>query len=225
MKKLSVFTAVRIFVLLASVVLITLIAGCSGVPFALIEENYKVKPGSIAVVSGNNDEASNRLAELVTAELKKKSSFRVMSQEDIARRIPNYPFAIIKESPPSMDNQNKAWLSPGNKGRVDTVQAQLKTDYVFVLWAQNLNKLVTTSYNQYGGASTQVSFHVDIEGRFVEYPKSKPIGYSAYHGSKGQSCCLMFRSEGKDIDIMLGNSAENITEKLVEITKTEKSGK
>ena len=221
MKKAGSLGILRISIV---IVVFAVLSGC-GVPFALVEENYKVKPGTLAVVSGSNNEACNRLADVLTQELKQRSTFRVVSQDEIGRRAPGYPSALMKESAPSLDNKNPAWVSPGNKSRIDALQAQLKTDYLFVVWGENLGRMVTTTYNQYGGASTQVSYHIDVYGILVEYPKSKPIGYSQFHGSKGQSCCFLFRSEGQDIDIMLKNSAEKIADKFLDITKTEKPGK
>ena len=196
------------------------LSGCGGVPFALIDEGYKVKPGSIAVISGVNDPSTNRLAEAISEVLAKKSDFRVMGQEEIVRRIPNYPVTIIEETFATGGDDGADWLSPRNKARVSAQHSKLGTDYVFVVWAENVGKTVVRQ--QGGDCLTYTGYSVDVQGRFIEYPKNRVVGYSIYHGRKTKSCCLLFRSEGRDIDIMTVDSAEEIAEKIIETTKTAK---
>ena len=196
------------------------LSGCGGVPFALIKEGYTVKPGSIAVISGVNDPSTNKLAETITDVLTKKSAFRVMSQEEIVRRIPNYPVTIIEETFATEGDDGTEWLSPGNKTRVNALHDRLKTDYLFVVWSQGVDKTVVRQ--QGGGCFTYTGYSLDVQGRLVEYPKSAVVGYSIYHGRKTKSCCLLFRSEGKDIDIMTVDAAEEIAGKIIETTRTAK---
>jgi hypothetical protein len=204
----------------AIIALAVALSGCSGVPFALIDEGYKVKPGSIAVISGVNDPSTNRLAETISGVLAKKSAFRVMSQEEIVRRVPNYPATIIEETFATEGDDGTDWLSPRNKGRVSGLHDRLKTDYVFVVWSQGVDKTVVRQ--QGDNCFTYTGYSVDVQGRLVEYPKNAVVGYSMYHGRKTKSCCLLFRSEGKDIDIMTADSAEEIAEKIIETTGTAK---
>lgn len=194
-------------------------SGCGGVPFAFIDEGVSVKPGSIAVISGVNDPSTNRLAETITEVLAKKSTFRVMSQEEIVRRVPNYPVTIIEETL-TTEGDGTNWLSPKNRSRVNALHDRLKTDYIFVVWSQGVDKTVVRQ--QGGGCLTYTGYSLDVQGRFIEYPKSKIVGYTIFHGRKTKSCCLLFRSEGKDIDIMTVDSAEEIAEKIIETTRTAK---
>ncbi len=213
----------QISILLTVFGFLTLLNGCGGVhrPFELVDKNTRIKPGSLAVLSGSSSEVDVKLAANLTQELKKRSTFHVMSQEEIARRVPGYPSEIFRNSKvPKEEEDNYAWISQGNKARVDAAHAQLNTDYVFVIWAGQLNKWVTS-----GQGGTRVDYAVSVYGRFFEYSKGKIVAYSAFGRSKGQSCCLFGKSEGEDIDALLKDSAEEAADKFISVTGSEKASK
>ncbi len=213
----------HISVILTAFSFLLLLNGCGGVhrPFELVDKNTKIRPGSLAVLSGGASEVDVKLAINLTQELKKRSTFRVMSQEEIARRVSGYPSDLVRNSKvPKEEEDNYAWFSQGNKARVDAVQAQLKTDYVFVIWAGNLSKWVTS-----GQGGTRVDYVVSVYGRFFEYSKGKTVAYSAFGRSRGQSCCLFGKSEGEDIDALLKDSAEEAADKFISVTGSEKASK
>jgi len=200
-----------------------LLNGCGGVykPFELVDRNTRIKPGSLAVLSGSGSEVDVKLAAYLTQDLKKRSTFRVMSQGDIARHLPGYPSDLVRTSKmPKAEEDNYAWFSQGNKGRVDAAHAQLNADYIFVIWAGDLTRWVTS-----GQGGTRVDYVVSVYGRLFEYPRGRIAGYSAFGESKGQSCCLFGKSEGEDIDTLLKNSAETAADKFISITGTEKANK
>jgi hypothetical protein len=200
-----------------------LLNGCGGVhrPFELLDKNTKIRPGSLAVLSGSGSEVDVKLAANLTQELKKRSTFRVMSQEEIARRVSGYPSELVRTSKvPKAEEDNYAWFSQGNKGRVDSAHAQLNTDYIFVIWSGDLTRWVTS-----GQGGTRVDYVVSVYGRFFQYPKGKIDAYSAFGRSKGQSCCLFGKSEGEDVDALLKDSAEEAADKFISVTGSEKASK
>jgi hypothetical protein len=137
----------------------------------------------------------------------------------VKRRVGKYP-VTIKEALP--ENENKpVWFAKGEKSKVDAMQAQIKADYLFVVWTGNLRRITTTS-SQGGGS---VSYSVNVDGNVVEYPKGRVVGYSIFAGSKGQSCCLFRKSEGEDINEMLKDSAGMMADKFISAAKAEKPGK
>ncbi len=210
-------------ILLTVFSVLMLLNGCGGVhrPFELVDKNTKIRPGSIAVLSGGRSEVDVKLAANLTQELKKKSTFRVMSQEEIARRISGYPSELVRIAKvPKAEEDNYAWFSQGNKGRVDAAHAQLNTDYIFVIWAGDLTRWVTS-----GQGGTRVDYVVSVYGRFLEYPKGRIDAYSAFGRSRGQSCCLFGKSEGEDVDALLKDAAEEAAEKFVSVTGSEKASK
>lgn len=196
------------------------LSGCCGIhkPFELFDEKTVIRSGSIAVISADGDEPTMRLAEYLTQELKERSTFKVLSQAEIGRRVGRYPVTIKEAQPENTDKP--VWFAKGEKAKVDAMHAQLKTDYIIVVWTGNLTR-VTRS----GQGGTSVSYHINVDGNVIEYPKGRVIGYSVFGGSKSQSCCLFGKSEGDDINEMLKDSASQMADKFISAAKAEKPGK
>jgi len=200
--------------------MLAVLSGC-GIhkPFELFDDKTTIKSGSVAVISSDSSEPTMRLAEYLTQHLKERSTFKVISQEEVKRRVGKYP-VTIKEA--DAENGSKpVWFAKGEKSKVDAMQAQIKADYLFVVWTGNLRRITTTS-SQGGGS---VSYSIFVNGNVVEYPKARIIGYSNFAGSKGQSCCLFGKSEGDDINEMLKESAGEMADKFISAAKAEKPGK
>lgn len=197
------------------------LSGCCGgtpYPFALYDEKTVIRSSSIAVVSADTSELTVQLADNLTRELKARSTFKVLSQEEVARRLGRYPVKVKQETP---DNPDKPiWFAKGEKAKVDSMQAQLKTDYVFLVWTDNLRKITRTGQ---GGSS--VTYSVDVYGNVVEYPRSRAIGYTSFARNQGQSCCLFGKSEGDDIHEMAKGAAGSMADDLISAAKAQKPGK
>ncbi len=211
----------RITHILAFVGLAFLISACCGThkPFETIDDKVSIRPGSIAVISSYPDEPTQRLAQELTQHLKERSTFKVMSQEEIARRLGKYP-VTIKEGKPEQEDK-PVWFSRTEKAKIDAIHAQLKTDYLFLVWTGNLTR--TTVTNSRGGSS--VTYNVSVDGNVVEYPKGRPVGFSVFGASKGKSCCLLGKSEGDDVNEMLKNAAGEMADKFIDAAKAERPGK
>jgi hypothetical protein len=187
-------------------------------PFELMNGNYQLKPGSVAVVTGSNDEATTALAGYLTEELKQKGTMHVMSQEEVARHVPKYP-SSVKRAKEVEDLDHPVWYAAGEKGKIDSMQQQLKSGYLFVVWGGNLYRTVT--YRSNGGAD--VTYSVGIVANLIE-PRNKVVGYSNFGRSKGQSCCLFGKSEGDDINQMLKEAAEEMADDFLKTAKAQKAG-
>jgi hypothetical protein len=187
-------------------------------PFELFDDTVQIKKGTLAVISADASEPAMMLAQYLTDELKRRSTFRVMSQEEIGRRIVKYPVTIKWEN---TEEDKPVWLAKGEKNKLNAIQAQLKADYLFVVWTTYLNKTVVRS--QSGGG--KIYYSVGILGNLFEYPKNRAVGYSNVSYSRDQSCCLFGKSEGDDINAMLKESAHNMADKLLASTKAEKPEK
>jgi hypothetical protein len=198
-----------------------LLSACGGVhkPFTLMNDNYLLKPaGSVAVVTGSSDEATTALAGYLTQDLKKKGTLHVMSQEEVARRIAKYP-STVKQIKQVENYDRPVWYAPGEKGKIDSMQQQLKTDYLFIVWGGDLYRTVT--YNSNGGGD--VYYSVVIVANLVE-PRNKVVGFSNFGHSKSQSCCLFGKSEGDDVNTMLKEAAEEMSDKFLKAAKAQKAG-
>ena len=208
------------YIFLALCMLGTLSGCCGGTPypFALYDEKTVIRSSSIAVVSADTSELTVQLADSLTRELKARSTFKVLSQEEVARRLGRYP---VKVKPGTPDNPDKPiWFAKGEKAKVDSMQAQLKTEYVFLVWTDNLRKVTRTGQ---GGSS--VTYSVDVYGNVVEYPKSRAIGYTSFARNQSQTCCLFGKSEGDDIHEMVKAAAGSMADDLISAAKAEKPGK
>jgi hypothetical protein len=204
-------------IVLTAVSILGLLSGC-GVhkPFAPLDDNVQFKTGSLAVISGDSSEPTMVLTQFLTQELKQRSSYRVMGQEEISRRVGKYPVTIKRATPEQ--EEKPVWFAKGEKSKLDAMRAQLKADYLLVVWTANLRKTIVTS--QQGGS--RVTYSAWIEGNLVEYPKSRAVGYSDFGNSKNQTCCLFGKSEGDDINELLKYSAKELADEFMTATKSEK---
>ena len=200
----------RVILVLFIFIVFVSLSGCGGVnePFTLMDENYKMRPGSVAVVSGSNDEPGVKLAAYLTRELRQRSNFRVMRQQTIMKRMPNYPFTIKTKRP--KDEQKPVWFAPSEKRTIRAIQKRLKTDYLLIVWVTDLSRQ-TVTYSHGGGKTT---YYSTIVGNFMKKPKSNPIAYTHFTNAKGRSCFL-FASEGEDLDALFRNSAEKIASRFL----------
>lgn len=210
----------KIRLLVVTVGMLAVLAGC-GVhkPFELMDSSVQMRPGTIAVISCENSEATLVLAESLTQQLKSRTTFKVLSQEEVARRVGKYPVAISRAQP--QDPEKPVWFAKGEKNKVDAIQTKVKADYLFLVWTGDLSRITQTNY----GGGTSVSYHVSVFSNVVEYPKARVAGYSIFGGSKGQSCCLFGKSEGEDINEMLKESAATMTDNFLNATRTAAAAK
>jgi hypothetical protein len=201
-------------------IVLAVLSGCCGIhkPFELIDDKTTIKSGTVAVVAADGSEPTMRLAEELNRELKERSTFKVLSQAEVGRRVGKYP-VTIKEAQPE-NTEKPVWFAKGEKAKVDAMQAQIKADYIFVVWTGNLTRVTRSGQ---GGSS--VSYQVNVDGNVIEYPKGRVIGYSVFGGSKSQSCCLFGKSEGDDVNEMLKDSAAQMADKFISAAKAEKPGK
>ena len=210
----------------AKIVLIALctlgpLLGCGGTPkaFMLMDRNVPVKPGILSVISGDSSEPTEMLAKYLTEELKRQSTYRVVSQEEIRRRLGKYPIELKYTF--AVENKDRpVWLEKGEKNKLNAIEGRLKSDYLLVVWTTGLSRIATRS--QSGGGVTN---SVQVVANLFEYPNASAIGYSDVACNKGQTCCLYGKSEGEDIDELLKSSARDIAEKLSADTKMMKRGK
>jgi hypothetical protein len=181
------------------------LAGCmSHKSFEFFDEMTLIKNGTIAVISADGSDATMRLAEALTKELRERSTFKVWSQAKIDLRLAKYPVTIKEGKPENPDKP--VWFGKREKAKVDAMQAQLKVRYLFVVW---------TGFTRNG---TSESYHVSVNGNVVEYPKGRVIGYSLLSGSSRSS-------KGADVSPMLKDSAAMMADKFITAAKAEKPDK
>jgi hypothetical protein len=173
-------------------------------PFVLFDEKTVIKSGTIAVISGDGSDATVRLAEALTKELRERSTFKVLSQAKVGLRVGKYPVTIMEGQP---ENPEKpVWFGKGEKAKVDAMQAQLKVHYLFVVW---------TDFSRSG---TATSYDVKMNGNVVEYPKARVIGYSQVSGSSPST-------KGSDVSQLMKDAAAGMADKFIAAANAQKAGK
>ena len=180
------------------------LAGC-GIhkPFELFDETTVIKNSTIAVISTDSSEATVRLAQALTKELKERSTLKVWSQAKIDLRLPKYPVTIKQGQPENPDKP--VWLSKGEKAKVDAMQKKLKVRYLFVVW---------TRFSRTG---TSDSYDVSVNGNVVEYPMARVIGYSLLTGTSRST-------KGDDVNQMMKDSAAVMADEFISAAKAGKPG-
>ncbi len=186
--------------------LLGLLAACAvhHRPFELFDDKTVIKNGTLAVISADSSEATVRLAEELTRELRKRSSFKVWSQAKINLHLAKYPVTIKEGQPENPDKP--VWFGKGEKAKVDAMQAKLKVRYLFVVW---------TAFSRTNASGP---YDASVNGNVVEYPGARVIGYSLVSGSSRST-------KGDDIKPLVKDSAAMMADKFITAAKAEKPGK
>jgi hypothetical protein len=196
--------------------------------FDVVQKDYQVKPGTLAVISGDNNAVSIQLAALLTRELRGRSTFRVVSQEDIAKRVPDYPYTFL-ETKTEKTSKGRVIDSytEANRGHVHAIQKNLKTDYLFVVWGEDLRKVLRTS--QYGAllGIGRGFYEADINGQLFRYPPGAEVGNTSFTASEsaGITTANLSEKDNKFVEQMIQSAAVSIADDFLEVTKAGKPSK
>ena len=195
---------------------ILLLSGCGGGhPFEFLDQGYAPKGASVAVISGSTDDATERFAQHLTKSLQEKTSLKVLSQGQVGQRVGKYPVSIKTGDPQNWDKP--VWYGSKEKSRVESIARAVKTDYVLFMWVDNISRVTTTS----SGGGSSVNYTAIIIGNLVDQ-QGRPVGFSNFGSSKGQTCCLFGVSEGQDIDSLLQIAADETAREFALRTGTAK---
>ena len=184
---------------------ITTVLRCSSTgKFTTVASDYRIDPEkSIAVFSGQNDDNNIQLAELIAEKFSATGKFKVLSQADIEKLVPRYPlnlnfidFSYINDK----DNSySPAYVSRYCKAQIDTVQKLVKTDYILIVWIDQMEQ-----------SGSKMMF---IRSRLFAYPGGIPTGYSnRWNGNS--HCCLAPKGWGN----LFKNSSIDLVEEIIEKT-------
>ena len=121
--------------------------------------------GSLAVISVDSNPASIGLAAFLTTELQSRSTFRVLSQQEIAKRIPDYP-------------------APAPELPLNVLHEKLETEYLFMVGSRIDGKdVLTTTYLAITTAGLG-SLSASVSGRLFHYPGGVEVGNSHFRASR-----------------------------------------
>lgn len=215
MKNPFISRGLRGITLLLAAVAMSILSGCGvNKPLVLMDQSYQLKPDSIAVIAGSNDSAEINMAKALTEELQKRSKFKVISQEEISKRIPKYPYEIKTAAP--KDPKKPVWFAPDQKKKLKSIQSRLKAKYLFVVWSTNMS-MQTVTYSNGGGSTT---YFITFLGNMIENPNGKVVSFTHLDKNDSPSCLKFnfFRSSNYFIDSMMKKAAKQITDRIVTLT-------
>jgi hypothetical protein len=206
----------------APVLVIVLTAGlaaCGGPvykPFNPIDETRPIRAASIAVISGSHRDGDVKLAEFVTKQLAERTTFRVLSQEEIAKRAPGYPSVIriknkeeIKE-----DDERVVWFVPSDKAKLDALQARLKVDYLYVVWIPRMTVV--------SGGNSGTTYYVFPAGNMIAYPGGRVVASTRMVEGSSASLLALFRPKDYYILDAIQISSKAIVDEMIDVTKSKK---
>jgi len=201
-------------------VLLSTLIGCSSsnYPFNPMDEKKAYKPSSsIAVISGAEKDDSIKLAEFVTDKLTERSSFHVMSQKEIKKRIPGYPPTIKINLTVKEDEEKPVWFPASEKKKLNAIHAKLKVDYIFVVWNRFAERVTVTGAG--GGSTTDFVYPA---GNLIEYPGGKVVASTMSVAGSKLSPLALFRDADYYIMDALKDGSGDIVSDFVSVTKSRK---
>jgi len=212
----------------------------SGV-FSMVRPGTFIKPGSIAVVAGTNEDQDYLLATKITENLQKETDFKVMPQEEIAEKIPGYPYKNLIEKWKGIrpEKEFKTGIVPGNIEAVNSLYKYLNTEYIYIVWSPRLSIrpsnptcataacIVIVPIAVLGGGSAMSGNFGDtnvttmyVYGRLLSYPAGEVIGYTN-NAFLEQSCFfpMIFRSYNTEITNLISDTGREIALEIKEFIK------
>lgn len=205
---------------LVSVALLFALAACSSsnYPFNPLDKNNVYKPSAtIAVISGGEKDDHVKLAGFITDGLAKKTTFRVMSQKEIEKKIPGYPPTISIVTKVKEDEDKPIWFPASERAKLNAIQAKLKVDYIFVVWNRFVKRVTVTG--QGGGSTTD---YVYPAGNLIEYPGGKVVASTMSVAGSELSPLALFRDADYYIVDALKDASDDIVDEFVDVTKSKK---
>jgi hypothetical protein len=203
-------TACKLF--LSGIFLLT-VTGCGSTYHMLtpVDPAHAIKPARLAVISGDKSELDKNLARLLTEELQTRTTFQVLTQEEISKKVNKYPVPVEVIKP--ADPKKPVWFSSDGKKKLDAIQAQLKVDYLFVIWGSELTYYHNRSESKY---------YARVLGNMLEYPKGEVVTVTDFFSSRRVRFWEILKKESVFVDEIISNSARWITDEFLVVTKAEK---
>jgi len=205
--------------------LVILLAGCVGYSpksdFELVEGEKKINKGTIAVIAGSGSEVDIKLAHEITRQLTENTNLTVFSQEELNKRMPQYPMFFMKSQESETDQWSirPSYLSEENKKSLKKIQEKLGAEYILLAWAEGI------SYWENGVSESCIfSFisgkkcKLSVPCRVVKYPENRVIASYNYKDRYYSSSLYSFNQV---IDKFLVKASRQISEQFTTVVLDE----
>lgn len=189
-------------------------------PFTLIQDGMALKTARLAVICGDTDDLGKNFTAAVTDEMRARTSFKVMSQEEIGKKIKRYPFNIKMVKKEGVNPQQPVWLDPSETKKLKALQAKLKVDYLFVVWGNGLGH-----YFARNGSSTTEYYYMSVYGNMFEYPKGSAVSFTDFSYKRHARFWeqLAFKKSNFYINSLIKNSAKYLVDNFIKVTNSGKT--
>ncbi len=180
------------------VVLSLLMAGCE--TFRLVDQDYRPKGRSIAVVSGLESSGNSAVAERMTIALRKFTRLQVTPYKQVAGAVPPqkikgpylYAYFEIEEDYGNTDVK-----------KIQQIQRKLGVDYLYVVWAPT----ATVTNNKIE--------QLHCIGQLFAGPSSKEVGHGKFAATAGKTdCCLVPPPNDQDRSDAVDEAAERVAKEI-----------
>jgi len=113
------------------------ITGCLhyGVDLKLMDDGFKPKGKSIAIISGTKQPQNVALATMIGDSLRKVSRYQVTSAEHLSRALSIYPVTIKGPYRSAYLGSIDTDWTLGDRQKIADIQHALGVDYLYVIWA------------------------------------------------------------------------------------------
>ncbi len=181
------FKLTRILPAMISLMIMALLIGCGTYKaksdFKLVNGNSKIQKGTIAVIAGSGSEFDIKLAKEITRELSENTDLKVFSQEELSRRMPQYPMYFMKTQESNTDKWSiqPSYLSEENMKSLKKIQEKLGVEYILLAWTEGARfweSGITESciFSLFMGKKCKMS----VPCRVVEYPENRVVASYNY---------------------------------------------
>ncbi len=184
------------------------LSACSG--FNLVDQNFKPRGRTLAVISGLNNDPNVLAAQHMTDALRKNSRFQVLSQKQVAQSVSNYP-QNIKGPYKTAYFQIDTDYSNTDIKKIRQIQQQLGVDYLYVMWTPTATVMNDKIY----------TYHIITQ--LFEGPSSKEVGNGMFGATAGKTdCCLVPKPGDEDKAQAIKDTTEYVAKQIAEKTGMQK---
>lgn len=197
-----------------------LLSACGGGarPFVPMQKGLTFKPASLAIICAQPDEAGEYFSTMLTDELRKNSTFEVLTQQQVGKKLKKYPFTIKMADLPEK-TRSPNWLEAKERKTLTTLAKKLNVDYLFVVWPHDLGR--TSRRGPYGSSEY---YSMAVHGNMFAFPEGNAVTFTDYNYYWELSFVdkLKFKEPSYYVKLLLEGSAKFLGEQFVKTTGAKK---
>lgn len=163
--------------------------------------------GRIACISATQNDVDYDLTTLSTSKMASIPGLKVITQDEIEKKIAGYPIPFYHLSEYHSDRWtlNPGMLSPKHMNQLSRIQRKIKADFLILLWNRGIGSATGSCT---GITNTNV---INYSIRIIKFPEKKVIKY--YDLSESNLSFLGLNTEGH-IRKAIESASESVAQKI-----------